>query len=125
MNTKEYEKNLIESIIESVEKNGGKDLLSSIVLTGSFGRYEPTYSYSDDGTFKLKSDVEIALIYNRKVKKSNIEELISKVSKEFDEDLNLMPIDEKRIKGVYNFNHSLFIPKYKTIFTYDLIIVPE
>ena len=38
-----YEEKLIDGIIASVEKHGGNDCLSSIVLTGSFGRGEPTY----------------------------------------------------------------------------------
>lgn len=31
-----------------------------------------------------------------------------------------MAVDEKRVRKAYNFNFSIRVPKYKTIFTYDL-----
>lgn len=115
-----YEKKLISGVIASVEKHGGKDCLSSIILTGSFGRGEPTYSVRSDGELELKSDVEIALVFRGSSKKKAVEELIRFVSAEFIEDLNLMPINENRVRKGYNFNFSFREPKYKTIFTYDL-----
>ena len=115
-----YEKNLITSVLISIEQHGGKDCLSSIILTGSFGRGEPTYSIDKSGLFFLKSDVEIALVFPNPSKKETVRKLILDVSAEFNEDLNLMAINEKRIRKAYNFNFSLRVPKYKTIFTYDL-----
>lgn len=115
----EYEKKLIESVLSSIEQYGGKDCLSSIILTGSFGRGEPTYEVEGD-QFRLKSDVEIALIFPDSSKKEIVEKLIRDVSAKFDEELNLMAINEKRVRKAYNFNFSLRVPKYKTIFTYDL-----
>lgn len=115
-----YEKKLINSVIDSIEKHGGKDYLSSIILTGSFGRGEPTYTVCPDGEPKLKSDVEVALIFPNSSQKKAVEELIQVVSEEFTEDLNLMAINEKRVRKGYNFNFSFRVPKRKTIFTYDL-----
>ena len=115
----EYEKKLIKSVLSSIEQYGGKDCLSSIILTGSFGRGEPTYEVEGD-QFRLKSDVEIALIFPDSSKKEIVEKLIRDVSAKFDEELNLMAINEKRVRKAYNFNFSLRVPKYKTIFTYDL-----
>lgn len=115
----EYEKNLIKSVLSSIEQYGGKDCLSSMILTGSFGREEPTYRVDGD-RFQLKSDVEIALVFPDSSKKEIVENLIKEVSSEFNEDLNLMAIDERRVRKGYNFNFSLRVPKYKTIFTYDL-----
>lgn len=120
MDKQAYQKNLIDNVVSSIEKNGGKDCLSSIILTGSFGRGEPTFSVSDDGGLVLKSDVEIALVFPRSSQKNDVESIISKVSSEFSEDLNLMTVNESRVKNAYNFNFSLKSPKYKTIFTYDL-----
>lgn len=115
-----YEKNLIDNIITSIERHGGRDYFSSIILTGSFGRGEPTYSFSSKGTLQLKSDVEIALVFSKPSQKKAVEKLIRRVSSEFIEELNLMAINERRVRKAYNFNFSLIIPKYKTIFTYDL-----
>lgn len=116
----EYENKLVQDVITSIEKHGGKDCLSSIILTGSLGRGEPTYLIDSDGGIELKSDVEIALVFPDSVKKENVKSLITVVASEFQEELNLMAISEKRVRNVYNFNFSFKIPKYKTIFTYDL-----
>ena len=115
-----YEEKLIENVISSVEKYGGKNCLSSIILTGSFGRNEPTYAMDADGNLKLKSDVEIAFVFPKSSQKRLVEDLIRSVSSEFNEELNLMAINEKRVRKAYNFNFSVKVPKYKTIFTYDL-----
>lgn len=115
-----YEKNLIASVINSIEKHGGKDCLSSIILTGSFGRGEPTYSLDSSGELHLKSDAEIALVFSSSSQKKQVKELIQKVSSEFTEELNLMAIKENRVRKAYNFNFSLRVPRYKTIFMYDL-----
>lgn len=115
-----YEENLIKSVLNSIEQHGGRKCLSSIILTGSFGRGESTYEIDTDEQFHLKSDVEIALIFPDSSKKNIVEKLIREVSAEFEEDLNLMAVNEKRVRKVYNFNFSIRIPKYKTIFMYDL-----
>lgn len=120
MERAEYERNLIHSIITSVEEHGGKRSLSSIILTGSFGRGEPTYAARSDGQLQLKSDVEIALVFPESSKKQIVNKLLADVTAEFQEDLNLMAINEKRVRKSYNFNTSLVVPKYKTIFTFDL-----
>lgn len=112
-----YCDNLIKAVIANIEAKGGKKHLSSIILTGSFGRNEPTFDVVGH-TLNLRSDVEIALVVNNSPKK--VDEIIKAVASEFSEDLNLMRIDEKRVRKGYNFNYSLFIPRYKTIFTYDL-----
>ena len=115
-----YEQKLISDIITSIEKYGGKSYLSSIILTGSFGRGEPTYSSDSEGKLFLKSDVEIALVFPKLSQKKYVEELIRNVSSEFIEDLNLMPINERRVRKACNFNFTLRVPKFKTIFIYDL-----
>ena len=120
MNKTSYQEKLIEKIIKKIEMNGGKDCLSSIILTGSFGRGEPTFVTDDEGILHLKSDIEIALVFPKTSQKKRVELLIKNVSSDFTEDLNLMPINEKRVKKAYNFNFSIRSPKYKTIFTYDL-----
>lgn len=120
MDKAEYEKKLLDHVVTSILEHGGKDLLSSVVLTGSFGRNEPTYEAGFDGKLQLKSDVEIALIFPKVAQKNLVEDLIRTVSAEFGEDLNLMAINETRVRKAFNFNYSLIEPKHKTIFTYDL-----
>lgn len=120
MERAEYEQKLIENVIYSIEKHGGRKCLSSIILTGSFGRGEPTYIVDREGNVQLKSDVEIALVFLDSAKKEVVNKLIAAVSSEFQEDLNLMPISERRVRNAYNFNFSVKVPKYKTAFTYDL-----
>ncbi len=116
---KKYENNLINKIIEKILEKNGEKYLTSIVLTGSFGRNEPTYII-ENNSFKLKSDIEIALIYKKEKYKKQVKDIIEKTSKLFDEDLNLMAISEKRIKKIMNFNSSIIVPKRKTLFTFDL-----
>lgn len=116
---KEYEANLIENILDSILKNGGAACLSSVILTGSFGRGEPTYQL-DGETFLLKSDVEIALIFNGRRSKAFVKAFICKAAGEFAEDLNLMPVSRRRIRWIHNFNYTLITPRHKTLFTYDL-----
>ena len=115
-----YENNLLNEIISNIEKNGGSKLLSSVILTGSFGRDEPTYITNPDGSFFLKSDIEMALIFSKQENKKAVNALIERVSKEFPEELNLMAISERRIIQAHNFNFALRPAKLKTIFTFDL-----
>lgn len=117
MDIASYEKDLLQSVVSSILDHGGREILSAIILSGSFGRDEPTYTVNDDGSFTLKSDVEIALVVSGN---HNTKHLIQTVSQEFPEELNLMPISEKRIRKIQNFNYSFGTPRYKTLFTYDL-----
>ena len=117
---RQYEKDLLERVLSSILQKGGDCLLSSIVLTGSFGRSEPTYTVREDGSFQLKSDVEIALIFTHTFQKKKVEKLIGAVSAEFEEDLNLMAISEQRVRKACNFNMSFVEPRKKTVFTFDL-----
>ena len=111
---------LIQRILAAIEDNGGMSALSSIILTGSFGRDEPTYTQGEGNEKKLISDVEIAVICPTLRNKRVIEEVIRKVSAEFEEDINLMVLSENRVKNVRNYNYSCVTPGNKTLFTYDL-----
>ncbi len=116
----DYEESLVCDIIRSIEKHGGLKYLSSVILTGSLGRDEATYGYTAAGDIILKSDVEMALIYRDAADKQAVSALIGTVAGEFEEELNLMAISEKRIRNAYNFNYSLMIPRYRTLFMFDL-----
>ena len=120
MQRTEYEHQLLQKVIASIETHGGRKLLSSVILTGSFGRDEASYLISGE-ELRLISDVEIALVYRPGISKKSVAKLIHSVSQEFEEDLNLMGIGEGRVKGLHNYNYTLFSPKYKTVFTYDLV----
>lgn len=115
-----YESKLLERIISSIEHHGGQRYLISVILSGSFGRGEPTYVEAPDGAVQLKSDVEIGVVFPGHIQKSKVKKLIDQVSKEFSEDLNMMPISYRRLCRGHNFNYTLLTPKYKTLFTYDL-----
>lgn len=117
---KEYEEKLFKSVLDSVLNSCGEKYLTSIILTGSFGRDEPTYLLDDKGNAVLKSDIEIALVFPKIKNKKRVEIIANNVSLEYNEDLNFLPMNEKRLKKGLNFNYSLKEPKYKTIFTYDL-----
>ena len=49
----EYEYYLIDNILDSILHMGGEKILSSIILTGSFGRGEPSFSYDEEGYVHL------------------------------------------------------------------------
>lgn len=116
----EYERDLIQKLCDSIEKYGADKCLSSVILTGSLGRGEPSFMQDAEGKYRLISDVEIALIYPKTVKKETVDKLSYQLSAEFSEALNFMSITEKRVRKAYNFNFSFKVPSYKTIFTYDL-----
>ena len=118
MDRQEYEKQLISRVLAELERFGLKSCAVSVILTGSFGRGEETIDFSDGGAV-LRSDVEIAVVF-RRGRKSETEKMIAEVVPLFDEELNLMTISERRVRKRHNFNYTVFEPKYKTIFTYDL-----
>ena len=120
MNKEEYTAKLLNEIIAFIEQNRGEEILSSIVLTGSFGRGEPTWEVDADGNAILKSDVEIALVRKPSVRNKEALDLCHKLWNHFQEDLSLMVFSERRIKNAHNLNHSLWETRYKTIFTFDI-----
>lgn len=120
MNKEDHSKRLIEKLVKSILYYNGDKILSSIILTGSFGRKEPTYIENEDKSVVLKSDVEVALIYPVGSSRKALLKLVENVSKDFEEDLNLMPMTERRMKKVLNFNYDINTPAKKTLFTFDL-----
>lgn len=115
-----YERKLLKQIVSSIEDHGGRQYVVSVILSGSFGRGEPTYVEQPDGSVELKSDVEIGVVFPGYIRKGRVNKLIEDVSKEFSEELNMMPISYRRLCHGHNFNYTLLTPKYKTLFTYDL-----
>lgn len=115
-----YEKALLERIIASIEAHGGSRWVRAVILTGSFGRDEQTYVETEDGSFHLKSDVELGVVFPDHVSKQTMNTLIEAVSGEFTEELNMMPISCRRMQHGHNFNFTFLPPRYKTLFTYDL-----
>lgn len=117
MNKTEYEKDLFKRIVDSMKAHGLENCAESVFLTGSFGREEATYEY-DGENVRLKSDVEIGVVY--KSKKAALE-MISEVTAEFAEELNCMTISRHRIKHLDNFNNTLIPQRKKSLFMYDLV----
>lgn len=116
MTIAEYEKTLFSDIVSAVMQHEYSSYIDSIVLTGSFGRGEPTYLFEGDD-FTLKSDVEIALVFTNHQEK--IYKVIKAVKPNFKEDLNFMTIRKQRVVRKFNFNYGIVSPKYNTIFMYD------
>lgn len=119
MDKASYETQLFKRIFASLEKHRFQTCVVSVLLTGSFGRGEATYRYTQDGVV-LESDVEIGLLYKGFRNKKIAHRLVDQVSAEFTEDLNLMVFPERRIRKRHNYNHTLFTPRYKTLFAFDL-----
>ncbi|WP_034451980.1 hypothetical protein [Butyrivibrio sp. AE2032] len=115
---KAYIDDLLNRVIESTLAHGGKEILDSVILTGSLGRNEPSIEVDDQGNITLLSDVEIAFVHSGKTEK--LFHLIDAVCGEFEEDLNIFPVTVSRVKYAANFNLSFSSPKYKTLFTFDL-----
>ena len=120
INKTEYEDNLLKRILGRIEYYGGNKILSSVILTGSFGRGEPSYTMELDGSVVLKSDIEIVLVFPKETSKKRVNALIKQVSSHFTEDINMMPVSENRVCKIHNFNYSVIKPRYITVFTYDL-----
>lgn len=116
MTITEYEAALFSRIVNAVTTHKYSAYIDSIVLTGSFGRGEPTYVINGSD-FVLKSDVELALVFTHRQKR--VYKLIEDVKKDFKEDLNFMTIRIQRVLKKRNFNYELKSPKYNTIFMYD------
>lgn len=119
-NKQEYMEELLATIIRNVlEKDNGK-VITSIIVTGSVGRGEPTFCTDEKGDFHLKSDVEIALIYKHMREKKQLLDLMPKVESLFTETVELMPFQERRLLLAQNHNYAFVEPKKKTLFTYDV-----
>lgn len=116
---KELEEKLLKSVVNDLKSDKVFSKVKSIIITGSFGRHEPTYSINDN-EISLKSDVEIGIVYDNFLSKKQIQRLINKVKKEYNEDLNLMLISYNRVKKIKNYNTSIISEQKKTLFTYDL-----
>ena len=116
----EYEETLLQRIMDRIEYYGGREVLTSVVLTGSFGRDEPSYVQSANGGLCLKSDVEIGLVFSGPCKRNLVIALAEQVAQEFVEELNFMPMSVGRVKRAHNFNFTIWPSKTKTLFTYDL-----
>jgi len=114
-----FEKELFDKIIISLREHEALPEIVSIIVTGSFGRHEETFSIVDNNEI-LISDVEIAIVYKKIEAKKILLKLLSSIEKEFVEELNFMLISERRIVKKMNFNYSLISNKKKTIFMYDL-----
>lgn len=113
-----YELKLFNDIVDVVINHANARSIKSIVITGSLGRGEGIYTTLLDGSVKLRSDVEVALVYTGS--RASMGKTIKYVAGCFAEELNLMPITLRRIKYAHNYSYSIICPKKKTLFTIDL-----
>lgn len=115
-----YRERFLEEILIAFEKDGITEKLDYLILTGSFGRNEPTFIQEND-TIKYLSDLEIIFAPKRKNAFSIdlIDELNKKYSKQFCIEFNIMLFSKKRIEKRLNYNHTLK-NKYVTLLTYDV-----
>lgn len=118
--TEGYVSDLIKTIVNKVVEEKGTDYISSVLVTGSFGRGEPTFEITAEGVLMLKSDIEIALVYDKMVDKKRVLDMKERVENQFSEALELMPFQKRRLVKAQNHNYAFVEPKYKTLFTYDV-----
>lgn len=110
---------LLDSIVNKIRETGLIKHVDSIIISGSFGRNEPTY-HIENGQIIYESDMEMILVYNNWFNLFNIKKQSDEIKKCFPElDLELIPISASRLDKVRNHNYSLFTPAKKTLFTFD------
>ena len=115
-----YISDLIQEIVSKVTTHTNASCISSIIVTGSFGRNEPTFEKDEKGYLTLKSDVEIALVYDKFKNKGKVLRLMQDTEKCFSELVEFMPFQKQRIIKAQNHNFAIVEPKYKSLFTYDI-----
>lgn len=119
INRKKYQNNLYDRLLKSFEYHGVLNVITSVIITGSFGRDEETYEVTED-SIKLKSDVEIGVVYKTIKAGKFIWSKLDNIYNEFEEELNIMPLMERRMIKALNSNQSIISPKYKTMLTFDI-----
>lgn len=120
MDSLESQQNHINGIINLLVEFGLGRIAHSIILSGSFGRYEPTYTVVNDEVNYL-SDVELVVVVKRIVYLKAARQICKRAIRETGLDINLMPITLNRIRNKENFNFKLSKKQeLKTIFTFDL-----
>lgn len=115
-----YISDLIQEIVLRVTAHPNADCVSSIIVTGSFGRNEPTFEKDENGYLTLKSDVEVALVYDKFKDKKKVLQLMQEIESCFSELVEFMPFQKQRIIKAQNHNFAIIEPKYKSLFTYDI-----
>lgn len=115
-----YISDLIKKIVLKVTSHPNVNCISSIIVAGSFGRNEPTFEKDENGYLILKSDVEIALVYDKLKDKKKVLQLMQETEKCFTELVEFMPFQKQRIVKAQNHNFAIIEPKYKSLFTYDI-----
>ncbi|WP_156146432.1 hypothetical protein [Desulfosporosinus sp. I2] len=120
MDSLESQENYINGIINSLMEFGLGGIAHSIILSGSFGRYEPTYTVVNDEVIYL-SDVELVVVVKKVVYLKEARKICERAIRKTGLDINLMPITLERIRNKDNYNFKLSKKQeLKTIFTYDL-----
>lgn len=117
----EYSNDLVNDIVERVVAHKDSRYIWSIIMVGSFGRNEPTFDVHDDGSFYLRSDVEILLICKNMHHERKLLPLIREIEGQYKEALEFMAFPIRRLRLVQNFNFAILKPRYKTLFMYDII----
>lgn len=121
MNTeinKAHEK-LLDTIVKNISENELGKFVSSIIISGSFGRGEPT-CHIENENIVYESDMEMVLVYTNWVNLFRIRKFSKEITDRFPQfELELIPISASRLTHVRNHNYSLLRPKKKTLFTYD------
>lgn len=115
-----YTCDLIKKIVSKVTDHPNSCCVSAIIVTGSFGRNEATFERDKNGYLTLKSDVEVALVYNKFKERRKVAQLMKEVENCFSEMIEFMPFQKQRIIKAQNNNYALIEPKYKSLFTYDI-----
>ena len=110
---------LLDDIVSKIKRTDLTKYTGSIIISGSFGRNEPTY-HIEEGKIVYDSDMEMVLAYRNWRDMIFIKQHSAEVIKCFPEiKLELLPISAGRLKNTRNHNYSLLSSKKKTLFTFD------
>lgn len=115
-----YISDLIQEIVSKVTAHPNAGCVSSIIVTGSFGRNEPTFEKDENDYLTLKSDIEVALVYDKFKDKKKVLQLMQETENYFSELIEFLPFQKQRIVKAENHNFAIIEPKYKSLFTYDI-----
>lgn len=110
---------LLGNIVKNITEDKLGKYISAIIISGSFGRGEPTYRI-ENGNIVYESDMEMVLVYTNWVNLFRIKKFSKEIINRFPQfELELIPISASRLTHVRNHNYSLLRPKKITLFTYD------
>jgi hypothetical protein len=114
----ENRQNLYNNIVTQVKIDKIDNIITHIIVTGSFGKNEPSYFYKNDEII-YKSDIELVFVVKNYKYKKFLLQYKEKYTKLFNIDVSLMIFKDSRYINGYNSNELFPKNKFFSIFSYD------